>query len=81
VGRPTARHTLPSRALIAAGRALLTRHYARTYRRGAPPLRQVDRWLLVHTAARLSEGIEAEQPMLTGMLNRALAAAQRNASR
>jgi phosphotransferase family enzyme len=32
---------LPSRALIAAGRSLLARRYTRTYRRGAPPVRQV----------------------------------------
>src|SRR6185369_9250667 len=60
-----------SRALITAGRSLLAGRYARTYRRGAPPLRQVDSWLLVHAAARLSEGIEAEHAMLTAMLDRA----------
>jgi Phosphotransferase enzyme family len=60
-----------SRALIAVGRSLLAHRYARTYRRGAPPLRQVDSWLLVHAAARLSEGIQVEQSMLTGMLDRA----------
>jgi hypothetical protein len=62
---------LLSRALIAAGRSLLAHRYARTYRRGAPPLRQVDSWLVVHAAARLSEGIQVEQAMLIGFLDRA----------
>jgi phosphotransferase family enzyme len=60
-----------SRALIAVGRSLLARRYARTYRHGSPPMPNVSSWLLVHAAARLSEGIEAEQAMLTGMLDRA----------
>jgi Ser/Thr protein kinase RdoA (MazF antagonist) len=68
---------LLSRALIAAGRSLLAHRYAQTYRRGAPPLRQVDSWLLVHAAARLSEGIQVEHAMLIGMLDRA----QRKATR
>lgn len=59
---------LPTRALIAAGRSLLAHRYARTYRLGSPPLPHLDRWLLVHAAARLSEGIPAEQSMLTGLL-------------
>jgi hypothetical protein len=62
---------LLSRALIAVGRSLLARRYARTYRRGAPPSRQLDSWLVVHTAARLSEGIQVERSMLTGLLDRA----------
>jgi len=66
-----------SRALIAVGRSLLARRYTQTYRRGAPPMRQVDSWLLVHAAARLSEGIHAEQTTLIGMLDQA----QRNATR
>ena len=41
------------------------------YRRGLPTLRQVDSWLLVHAAARLSEGIQAEHPMLISRLDRA----------
>jgi Phosphotransferase enzyme family len=60
-----------SRALIAVGRSLLTRRYAQTYRRGAAPPRRLGSWLLVHAAARLSEGIDAEQSLLTGMLDRA----------
>lgn len=62
---------LLSRALIAVGRSLLTGRYARTYRRGTKPLRQLDSWLLVHAAARLSEGIQTEQTMLIGILDRA----------
>jgi aminoglycoside phosphotransferase (APT) family kinase protein len=68
---------LISRTLIAAGRSLLAHRYASTYRRGAPSLRQVDLWLLVHAAARLSEGIQAEQAMLIGILDRAQRAATR----
>lgn len=60
-----------SRWLIAAGRSLLTRRYARTYQLGAPPSPQVESWLLVHAAARLSEGIPDEQATLTGLLERA----------
>jgi len=40
-------------------------------------MQQVNSWLLVHAAARLSEGIQAEQSMLIGMLDRA----QRNVTR
>jgi len=60
-----------SRALIAAGRSLLTHRYAQTYRRGSPRLRRVDSWLLAHAAARVSEGIEVERATLIGMLDRA----------
>lgn len=60
-----------SRALIAVGRSLFAHRYTRTYRRGAAPPQQVDSWLLVHAAARLSEGIDAERPLWTGMLDRA----------
>jgi aminoglycoside phosphotransferase (APT) family kinase protein len=63
-----------SRALIATGRTMLARRYARTYRRGAAPLRHLGQWLLVQVAARLSEGIEAERATLTGLLDRALTA-------
>lgn len=67
-----------ARALIAAGRSLLARRYARTYQRGAPPLRHVDSWLLAHAAARLSEGIEVERATLTGLLDRARRTATRS---
>jgi aminoglycoside phosphotransferase (APT) family kinase protein len=60
-----------SRALIAAGRSLLAHRYAWTYRNGSPPLRQVDSWLLVHAAARLSEGIQTEHAVLTHFVERA----------
>jgi Ser/Thr protein kinase RdoA (MazF antagonist) len=62
---------LLSRALIAGGRWLLASAYSRTYRRGSPPLRHTRSWLVVHAAARLSEGIHAERDMLLGRLERA----------
>jgi hypothetical protein len=62
---------LISRGLIAAGRSLLTRAYARTYRGGSPPLRDQDAWLVVHAAARMSEGIPIEHATLTAFLYRA----------
>jgi hypothetical protein len=68
---------LLSRALIAAGRSVLAHRYTQTYRRNGTPMRQVDSWLLVHAAARLSEGIQTEQAMLIGVLDRA----QRKATR
>jgi hypothetical protein len=46
--------------------------YARAYRDGSPErLRQTDSWLVVHAAARLTEGIEVEQATLIGFLDRA----------
>jgi len=63
---------LLSRALVGAARSVFARGYARTYRRGSQrPLRQADSWLVVHAAARLSEGIEVERPSLIGLLDRA----------
>jgi Phosphotransferase enzyme family len=62
---------LAQRALIATGRSLLARTYARSYRRGSSPLRQPDSWFLVHVAARLSEGIPSEHGRLTAFLSRA----------
>ncbi|NUR70421.1 MAG: phosphotransferase [Hamadaea sp.] len=59
-----------ARAAIAAGRSLLARAYARTYRRSAPPLREVQPWLAVQVAARLSEGIPSERAMLLARLQR-----------
>lgn len=60
---------LVTRSLTAAGRSLFARGYARAYARGARgPLEHVESWLVVHTAARLSEGIVAEQPRLVGLL-------------
>jgi Ser/Thr protein kinase RdoA (MazF antagonist) len=63
---------LISRGLMAAGRSAFAHGYARTYRGGSQqPLQLVDSWLTVHAAARLSEGIEVEQPALIGLLDRA----------
>jgi hypothetical protein len=62
--------SLLSRAVIASGRSLLAAAYGRAYRRGSPPLREVGSWLVVHTAARLSEGIPAERKMLMARLER-----------
>ncbi|GAA4722510.1 phosphotransferase family protein [Phytohabitans rumicis] len=60
------------RALMATGRSVFAHGYARAYAGGSPvPLRQVASWLVVHTAARLSEGIDIEQPTLIGLLDRA----------
>jgi Ser/Thr protein kinase RdoA (MazF antagonist) len=60
-----------SRALIRTGRSVFARGYTRAYRAGSPrPLRQVDRWLVVHAAARLAEGIEVEHATLVGFLDR-----------
>jgi aminoglycoside phosphotransferase (APT) family kinase protein len=60
-----------SRALIAAGRSLLANGYARTYRRGSPPMTQTGSWLVVHAAARVSEGIHTERDMLIDRLEHA----------
>ena len=60
------------RALIAAGRALTSRLYTRAYQAGSPiPPQQVNRWLIVHAAARLSEGIDAETATLTRFIENA----------
>lgn len=62
-GDPLPGTPLLFRRLIAAGRSVFARTYARTYRIGSPrPLPRLDSWLTVHAAARLSEGIEVEQP-------------------
>jgi hypothetical protein len=37
----------------------------------------VDSWLIVHTAARLSEGIDIERPTLLGLLDRSRRTATR----
>jgi aminoglycoside phosphotransferase (APT) family kinase protein len=70
--------SLAARGLIAAGRSLLAGGYARAYAAGSDePLRQVDSWLTVQTAVRLSEGIEDERGTLVGLLDRALHKATR----
>jgi hypothetical protein len=63
---------LVSRALISGGRSLLVRAYAHAYRRGSPPLSHIASWLVVHLAARLSQGIPAERSLLIGRLEQAL---------
>jgi hypothetical protein len=61
-----------SRTLMTAGRSVFTHGYARAYTEGSPrPLRHVDSWMIVHTAARLSEGIDIERPILIDLLDRA----------
>jgi aminoglycoside phosphotransferase (APT) family kinase protein len=63
---------LISRGLISAGRAIFTYEYTRAYAgRSNTPLRQVNQWLFVHVAARLSEGTDVERPRLTEILDRA----------
>jgi hypothetical protein len=64
--------SLVSRALIRAGRSVLAQRYARAYSRGSnQSLQQVESWLAVHAAARLSEGIEVEQPILVRLVDHA----------
>jgi hypothetical protein len=55
---------------MAAGRCVVARTYARAYH-GRQPLPQVDSWLTVHVAARLTEGIDVERPKLLALLDRA----------
>jgi Ser/Thr protein kinase RdoA (MazF antagonist) len=65
---PVSQASVLSRALTTFGRSVFARAYARAY---APqPLPQLDSWLLVHAAARLAEGIEAERPALLKFLRR-----------
>jgi len=63
---------LLSRALIGAGRRLLTASYVRAYRPALTAPRDVGSWLTVNAAARLAEGIPAERPVLVRHLERAL---------
>jgi hypothetical protein len=63
------------RALIAAGRTTTAHLYRHAYQAGSPiPLQHVDRWLIVHAAARLSEGIDAESATLTRLIEKAFRA-------
>jgi hypothetical protein len=58
-----------SRALIAAGRTLTTRLYAHAYQAGSPTRQKdIHRWLVVHAAARVSEGIDAETATLVRLI-------------
>ncbi|WP_064741914.1 phosphotransferase family protein [Hamadaea tsunoensis] len=53
------------RVIMATGRYAFAAAFARAYRRGAAqPLDRIDEWLLVHTAARLAEGVPAERDRL-----------------
>ena len=70
---PLPTNGLVSRGLVAAGRSMLTRAYALAYADGADrPLRDLEPWLVVHVAARLSEGVVAERARLVSWLVRAL---------
>jgi Ser/Thr protein kinase RdoA (MazF antagonist) len=65
-------------AFLSARRSAFTRIYTKAYGTGSPqPLRQVDAWLVVHAAARLSEGIEGERARLVGLLDRSRQRANR----
>jgi hypothetical protein len=68
---------LLSRAAIAAGRAMTARLYTSAYRAGSAPPRQLNLWLVVQAAARLSEGIDAEMATLTRLVEHAYRAATR----
>jgi aminoglycoside phosphotransferase (APT) family kinase protein len=60
------------RGLMAAGRSVFARAYMRAYGGGSPrPPGRLDSWTVVNAAARLAEGIEAEQPALSAVLERA----------
>jgi streptomycin 6-kinase len=66
------------RGLMAAGRSLFARAFARAYRRRThDPLKHVDSWVIAHAAARLAEGITVEEPRLIAFLDNAW----RNATR
>jgi aminoglycoside phosphotransferase (APT) family kinase protein len=72
-GDPLPGTPLPVRALMAAGRSAFARRYARVYAAGSPqPVRQVDGWLVVHAAARLAEGIDAERDALIAVVQQAV---------
>ncbi|MEO5922019.1 MAG: phosphotransferase [Pseudolysinimonas sp.] len=61
-----------TRGLMATGRSAFARSYLRYYRRGSSrAIRSLGSWLTVNMAARLSEGITAEQPKLISRLERA----------
>jgi serine/threonine protein kinase len=61
-----------ARALMAAGRSIFAREYARHYGRGAAGARhEVASWLSVVIAARMSEGLDVEHPRLRALLEAA----------
>jgi Ser/Thr protein kinase RdoA (MazF antagonist) len=57
------------RGLMAAGRSVFARTYTRAYG-SATSAQDVDSWLTVQAAARLTEGIDVERPTLIGLLSR-----------
>jgi hypothetical protein len=58
-----------ARGLMAAGRSIFAREYARQYRRGtAVSPHELASWLTVAIAARMSEGLEVEHPRLRTLL-------------
>jgi Phosphotransferase enzyme family len=60
------------RSLMAAGRSLFARAFARAYRRRThDPLKYVGLWTIAHAAARLAEGIEVEASRLSGLVDSA----------
>jgi aminoglycoside phosphotransferase (APT) family kinase protein len=70
--------SLLSHGLMTAGRSVFAGSYERAYRRGASlPLARSDSWLVVHAAARLSEGIDGEHPKLLAFLARSWQTAAR----
>ena len=61
-----------ARAMMATGRSAFARTYLRSYRReSSRGIQSLGSWLNVNMAARLSEGIESEQPKLISLLERA----------
>ena len=58
-----------ARLLLTTGRGAFTRAYANAYRQGrSEGSEQITRWVTVHAAARLSEGITTERSELIGYL-------------
>jgi hypothetical protein len=61
-----------SGTLLAVGRRMFSRVFARAYRKGVnSPLSDVGKWTVVHVAARLAEGITSERVRLINMLEAA----------
>ena len=64
--------SLVFRGLMATGRSMFARAYARAYRqRTHDRLNLVGSWAIVHAAARLAEGIKIEEPRLIALLETA----------
>jgi aminoglycoside phosphotransferase (APT) family kinase protein len=65
------------RGLMSVGRDVYARAYAAAYRkRSLKPLTQVRSWTIVHSAARLTEGIQVEERQLLAFLHGAQKAAR-----